>query len=411
VGQALADKLGVSPLAARVALVALSFFGGFGIAIYVGGWLFLPPEGSEEPIARTALADRRTVGLVAAAASILGALMVVAGILGAPALLGAVSPGLVSVAGLVAVWRHAGREDKLAAERLISLLSAAGPNAAIVGSSGGPVNGPSTGRRLVVPLLRLLAGAGLIVLGTSTLLAPKHLNDTDITVALAAVGVVAGVSLVLAPWWLRLGRELAAERRQRTRAEERAEMAAHLHDSVLQTLALIQRSAHDPQQVQRLARAQERQLRSWLFEREPTQQAGLAGTEEPPTLDAGLLAVQQEVEADHGLRVEVVTVGDCALDERLRALLAATREAVVNSAKWSGADVVSVYAEVEPDAVSLFVRDRGRGFDPAAVAADRRGISESIHGRVERHGGTSSIRSAPGKGTEVTLKMPRRPAP
>jgi signal transduction histidine kinase len=389
-------------LAARVALVALSFFGGLGIAIYVGGWLFLPPEGSDKAIFWDARADHRTVALVAAAASVLGALMVVAGLLGAPALLGSVSPGLVSVAALVAVWRHADRGDRLAVERLVTLLSAPGPASA-------PAQ-PSAGRRLVIPLLRFLVGAGLIVLGTSTLLAPKHLNDTDIVVAFAAVGVVAGVSLILAPWWLRLGRELAAERRQRARAEEHVEMAAHLHDSVLQTLALIQRNAQDPQQVQRLARAQERQLRSWLFDRASAEHPPVvgAGPDEPCTLGTAVLAMQQAVEADHGIRVEVVTVGDCDLDEGLRALVAATREAVVNAAKWSGADMVSVYAEVEGDAVSVFVRDRGRGFDPEAVAADRRGISESIHGRIERHGGTSTVRSSPDQGTEVSLRVPRK---
>ena len=406
VAQALADKVGVTPLAARVALVALSFFGGLGIAIYVGGWLFLPPEGSDQAIFWDARADHRTVALVAAAASVLGALMVVAGLLGAPALLGSVSPGLVSVAALVAVWRHADRGDRLAVERLVTLLSAPGP------AASAPAQ-PSAARRLVIPLLRFLVGAGLIVLGTSTLLAPKHLNDTDIVVAFAAVGVVAGVSLILAPWWLRLGRELAAERRQRARAEERAEMAAHLHDSVLQTLALIQRNAQDPQQVQRLARAQERQLRSWLFDRSAAEHPPVAGAgpDEPCTLGTAVLAMQQAVEADHGIRVEVVTVGDCDLDEGLRALVAATREAVVNAAKWSGADMVSVYAEVEGDAVSVFVRDRGRGFDPGTVATDRRGISDSIHGRIERHGGASNVRSSPGQGTEVSLKVPTKAQP
>jgi signal transduction histidine kinase len=218
--------------------------------------------------------------------------------------------------------------------------------------------------------------------------------------------VVAGFALVLAPWWLRLGRDLASERRQRARAEERAEMAAHLHDSVLQTLALIQRSAADPQQVQRLARAQERQLRSWLFDATPGQRDGLG----PASISGALLALQQEVEADHGVRVELVTVGDAPLDDASRALLAAAREAAVNAAKWSGADVVSIYAEVEPSALSVFVRDRGRGFDPAAVASDRKGIAESIHGRVRRCGGTSSVRSSPGQGTEVALKM-ERPGP
>jgi signal transduction histidine kinase len=185
-------------------------------------------------------------------------------------------------------------------------------------------------------------------------------------------------------------------------------MAEHLHDSVLQTLALIQRSAGDQQQVQRLARAQERQLRAWLFD---GQARGPMGLDEPATVSEALLALQQEVEEGHGLKVEVVTVGDAALDERSRALLAAAREAVVNAAKWSAADLVSIFAEVEPEEISLFVRDRGRGFEPAQIAPDRKGISESIYARVGRNGGTASVRSSPGEGTEVSLKMPRKPVP
>ena len=181
-------------------------------------------------------------------------------------------------------------------------------------------------------------------------------------------------------------------------------MASHLHDSVLQTLALIQRTADDPHQVKRLARAQERQLRAWLFEGAPGPHAG----GEVGSVSEALAAVQRDVEADHKVSVEVVTVGDAPLDEHLAALMAAAREATVNAAKWSGADLVSVYAEVEPEAVSVFVRDRGRGFDRASVGPDRKGISESICARVDRNGGTAKVRSSPGKGTEVTLQMPRR---
>jgi signal transduction histidine kinase len=365
-----------------------------GIALYIAGWLFIPNEGTDTAIASKALADRRTVQLVLAGASALVLLMVCASLLGTTALLGAVSPGVVSLAGLVAVWRHAGPDDRVAAQRLAGLLTGTSPSTV------------PTRRRLVAAAVRFLAGAALIALCTSTLIKPKHLNETDLTVALAALGVIAGFALILAPWWLRLGRELSGERRERARAEERAEMAEHLHDSVLQTLALIQRSANNPQQVQRLARAQERELRAWLFDGAPR---GPMGLQEPGTVTEALINLQQDIEGVHGVRVEVVTVGDAALDERSRALVAAAREAAVNSAKWSGADLVSIFAEVEPDSISLFVRDRGRGFDPAAVARDRKGISESIRARVGRNGGTATVRSAPGQGTEVALLMPRRP--
>ena len=180
-------------------------------------------------------------------------------------------------------------------------------------------------------------------------------------------------------------------------------MAAHVHDSVLQTLALIQRASDDPQQIIRLARAQERELRAWLFEG----RAPGAISEEVASLAEGVALVQRNVEADHGITVQVVVVGDCALNDPLRALLDAAKEATVNAAKWSGADQVSVFAEVEADRVMLFVRDRGRGFDPTEVPEDRQGIAQSIRARIERAGGTVEIRSARGEGAEVALAMPR----
>jgi signal transduction histidine kinase len=156
--------------------------------------------------------------------------------------------------------------------------------------------------------------------------------------------------------------------------------------------------------VVRLARAQERELRAWLFEgRSP----GVIG-DEATMLGEGVSLLQRQVEADHGIAVQVVVVGDCELDEAQRALLDAAREATVNAAKWSGADQVSVFAEVEPDTVQIYVRDRGQGFDRAAVPGDRQGIAQSIEARVARFGGDAVIRSAPGEGAEVQLRMPRR---
>ena len=179
-------------------------------------------------------------------------------------------------------------------------------------------------------------------------------------------------------------------------------MASRVHDSVLQTLALIQRRADDPHQVVSLARAQERELRSWLFDgRAPGSLDGRA-----TTIADGVRLIQQEIEAQHGIVVEAISVGDCPLDDDLSALLAAAREATVNAAKWSGAGSVSLFAEVEPDEVSVFVRDRGRGFDPAAVPADRKGLAESVRARMERRGGSAIVRSTPGEGTEVVLTMP-----
>jgi signal transduction histidine kinase len=213
--------------------------------------------------------------------------------------------------------------------------------------------------------------------------------------------VAAALVLLFGPWWLRIARDLVVERQARARAEERADIAAHMHDSVLQTLALIQRRAEDPQAVVQLARAQERELRSWLFEGRAPGDADVSSFAE------GVRQIQRDVEARHGVPVEVVTVADCPLDEHLSALLAAAREATVNAAKWSGAAVISVFAEVEPDKVNIAVRDRGKGFDPAAVPGDRKGVAESIRGRMTRHGGDATVQSAPGEGTKVTLTMPR----
>src|SRR5207248_11682308 len=202
---------------------------------------------------------------------------------------------------------------------------------------------------------------------------------------IATAGIVAGLGLVFGPWWWRLAKELTEERRERIRSQERAEMATHLHDSVLQTLALIQLRADDPKSVAGLARRQERELRSWLF-----------GGQSPYGSDSFNAAVGragEEVEELHQVTIDTVVVGDCPMDERISALVAAGREAMTNAAKWSGAPSVSVFAEVEPERVSLFVRDRGAGFVPIAVAPDRRGIAESIKGRMDRHGGKAIIRT------------------
>jgi signal transduction histidine kinase len=190
-------------------------------------------------------------------------------------------------------------------------------------------------------------------------------------------------------------RGLAAERAERVRSQERAELAAHLHDSVLQTLALMQKRADDPREVAALARRQERELRAWLNGRRPDE----------ASLAAALEAAAQEVEDDHGVPIDVVTVGDVPLGERSAALVAAAREALVNASKFAGPEPISLYAEVEGDRIEAFVRDRGPGFDPAAVPEDRRGVRESIVGRMERHGGRATVHAAPGQGTEVELVM------
>jgi signal transduction histidine kinase len=251
---------------------------------------------------------------------------------------------------------------------------------------------------------RVVLGVVLVVAGLGGLVVHRHPTLATVGVVLAANLVIVGFLVMFGPWWLRLARDLAQERRERVRTEERATMAATVHDSVLQTLALIQRAAGDPREVTRLARAQERELRAWLFEGRPP---GSFDESQVTTVAQAVSVIEQEVEASHGVTVDSVAVGDCPLSEELHALMAAGREAMVNAANWSGAPSVSLYVEVEPARVSLFVRDRGRGFDPDAVAADRRGISQSIRARVARYGGSAVIRSSPDAGTEVELVMPR----
>ena len=256
------------------------------------------------------------------------------------------------------------------------------------------------GRMRRATALRLTAAAVLLLAGLGWLLS-SHANLALLSPLGGVLLVFGGIVLALGPWWLRIARDLVLERQARVRAEERADIAARVHDSVLQTLALIQRRADDPQRVVWLARMQERELRSWLFE------GRTLGDGDATTVGEGVRQIQRDVEARHGVPVEVVTVGDCALDDDLNALLAAAREATVNAAKWSGAGVISVYAEVEPAEVAIVVRDRGKGFDPESVPEDRKGLAESVHGRMTRRGGTADVVSGLGEGTKVTLKMPR----
>ena len=250
----------------------------------------------------------------------------------------------------------------------------------------------SRARRSTAPA----SGAGLVVGGALIFL---WLNDSLASVrdVLLPVAVVfAAAAIILAPWWMRLVRGLATERAARIRSQERAEVAAHLHDSVLQTLALVQKRADDPREVAALARRQERELRAWLNNTRP------AGTE---TLASALEAAAAEVEGDHHVPIEVVTVGDGPYDERAAALVAAVREALVNASKFAGPEPIALYAEVEGGRAEVFVRDRGPGFEPDAVPVDRRGVRDSIVARMERHGGRAEVHSTPGHGTEVELVM------
>lgn len=245
--------------------------------------------------------------------------------------------------------------------------------------------------------LRLVLGTSFLV-GGLTILSVRAGALFDFSTVLLAIGLTAvGVAVAFGPWVRRLLGDLAAERNERVRQEERAEMAAHLHDSVLQTLALIQRT-DDPGRMAILARHQESELRDWLYGSTPLDGVDLVST--------ALKGAAAKVEQDHQIPVDVVAVGDHTLNDDARALVGAASEAMVNAAKHSGADKMSLYFERDGEEMRVYVTDQGDGFDPDAVESDRRGITDSIIGRVEKAGGSVGILSGPGEGTEVLLAMP-----
>lgn len=275
-------------------------------------------------------------------------------------------------------------------------------DAARIGGSGTPSGWQRLlGRRVDDPTgpadrLIVASGIGLVVLGSLVALSSLGALDATRTSVLQLVVALAAVLVVVAPFWLRLSRRAARERAERIRGDERAEVAAHLHDSVLQTLALIQRRSDDPREVAAIARRQERELRLWL-----------SGRSERPDVElmAALRAAAAAVELEHAVEIDVVTSGAWPLDDRTTALLAAAREAMTNAARHAGDARVSVFAEQAGDRIEVFVRDRGTGFDVDAVPTDRRGVRESIVGRMRRAGGRATITSGPETGTEVELQM------
>jgi signal transduction histidine kinase len=386
----LAGALGIDALVVRVVAVVLALAGGAGLAAYLAAWMLVPREGDEESLARAVVLHRRwNVVQVLSAGSVALGVLLLARATGLWVGDAVVWPVLLAAIGMGVIWRQAGDDERPSLARVVGRLPR--PTSSLGGIDV---------RSRRAALARVVVGVVLVAAGVGGFLAATDAFSAVRQGLLASAGIVTGLALITGPWWLRLGRELSNERRERIRSEERAEVAAHLHDSVLQTLALIQRNAADPRAVVTMARRQERELRGWLW---------ASGREAPggDTLAAEVARVAEEVEADTGVTVEVVTVGDAPLDERLRALVASGREAMVNAARWSGAATVSVYAEAKDDEVTVFVHDWGTGFDLEGVASDRHGVRESIIGRMARNGGTAVVRSAAGEGTEVQLRAAR----
>jgi signal transduction histidine kinase len=373
VARGLADHLGVDVRLIRVMFVVLTLASGAGAVMYGGFWIFAPlqPEAGERAVTREQR-DRDIGMLIALASLAIGAALLLSSV-GLGLNPGVAVPLVVVAIGVVILWRQA---DDTQRERWRT----------------------ATATHRVPGVVRAAAGIALIVAGGGAILVgPVDLGGTTGGVV-ASLVVVLGLALVSGPWWMRMVRDLNAERSARIREQERAEVAAHVHDSVLHTLTLIQRNVDDPREVARLARSQERELRSWLYR---------PRTEPAATTASEVERVAAEVEDNHGVAIEVVVVGDAPLDEQLEAVVHATREALVNAAKYAGESAISVYAEVEPEQVTVFVRDRGPGFDVDAVPEDRMGLRQSVVGRMQRHGGRATVRSESGAGTEVQLEMPR----
>lgn len=379
------QHLGIDPFVVRLAFVVLSLAAGFGIVVYLLLWLVAPAEAADSNATPTPRQLPRP-----AARQVLGAGLLVAGVLillwvtglwfGA----GLAWPVSLAAIGFAILWARSSAEE--------------GGGRLDLGSIGTPLEALLRTR---VSRPRLVAGASLIVAGMAVFLAATTSLEAAANVVLAVIVTSGGLVLLGGPWLWRLANELMEERSSRIRSQARAEMAAHLHDSVLQTLAMIQR-AKEPREMVSLARTQERELRAWLYGRAPSAH----GVRLRDAIDA----MAGRIERVQHLNVEAVVVGDAELDDDLRALVSACNEAVLNAAKHASVSEVSVYVEVEDDQINAFVRDGGTGFDPDSVPKDRRGIADSIVKRMERHGGTAEIRSRPGAGTEVVLQLPRRPA-
>lgn len=385
VAAGIAYHLGISVVRVRVAFMVLLGLSGLGLLLYAAFWAVVPMRPGD-----TGVPPRRDVAQLLPFVAIgLGVLLVqmmlfdsvgVAGTAGWLVAIIAVGAGII--------WHQSAPERR-------GQWSSSMP----VPWLGAVVE--ETDRRTFV--LRFIGGGVLVavgIIGVAAVYSPMQNFDAVVNGVIFALVGLAGVGVVAAPVLWRTYNQLRAEREGRIREQERAELAAMVHDQVLHTLALIQRNATEVKTVQRLARGQERSLRNWLYKPtgSPTERFA-----------ASLEQAAAEVEDTFAITVEAVVVGDRETDERVGALVAAAREALVNVARHAQVQTVSLYAEVEPDQISVFVRDRGAGFDPDTVEEHRHGVRGSIVGRMKRHGGRAEIRSQPGDGTEVRLTLPISP--
>ncbi|MGQ0825979.1 MAG: ATP-binding protein [Actinomycetota bacterium] len=394
VAAGLGAYLGIDANLVRLAFVVLTLAGGLGVIAYIAAWLLMD-EPRADPTPPRSEPDLVQAGALAVV--VLGLLLLArsSGVWLGDAI---VWPLVIAAFGFGLLWMRPVSPDERPPLPPWPFLERLPPAAAeaitvVIGTRRGAI-------------ARVGAGAALVGVGIVVLLASVESWSALRTGLLASAVMLVGLGLVLGPGLLRLTGALARERRDRIRADERAEVAAHLHDSVLQTLALVQRRADDPREVVRLARFQERELRSWLLTGSTGSTHGASNGAEQ-SLGEALERLAAEVETEYGVPVELVRVRDCPL-EGLEPLLLASREGMLNAARHSGADRVSVYVEVRDDQALVWVRDRGRGFDPATVPPDRGGIAGSIVGRMTRNGGRATVHSQPGTGCELELSLPRK---
>lgn len=390
----LAQHLHCPVLVLRLAFVALAMIQFIGVLVYALLWLALPPAAPAaeapglESHRRTGMRQSERgrgadIGALLAVACLAAGMVWLARALG----LGMSSQWFWPIAfasvGAALIWRQA---DAAQAER--QALESHTP----------AWLAPFVSRNRWMSVLRVVVGLALMCAAFALVLASQIGLGELPKVAFMLVLGLSGMGVVAAPWLYRSRQALNTAREAQVRADAQADMAAHLHDSVLQTLALIQRQADDPKAVQALARRQERELRGWLYGDEVAE----------ATFKAALKRAAADIEDDRGVPVELVVVGDDAdLDPSLDAIVRAAREAILNAAKHSGASKVDVYAELNDDSVEVFVRDRGTGFNVDDIAPDRLGVRNSIIDRMERHGGHAAVRSSAEDGTEVRLEMNR----
>jgi signal transduction histidine kinase len=383
----LAIRLGIKERTIRILFALLALVSGIGLLLYMLLWLTLARSGEDHTIAHRLVAKRPPLRQTLIGSALVSIFIGFFFLLGGLNIGVYTWPLLFSGAAAIVVWAGSSLDERRHLQDLVKSLPL--------------IRIPKTHNRTVF-WIRIVLGALLVLIGLRTL---SRIHGVWGGVTPELVGtliVIAGALTLLAPWWLETLSELSGERRARVRVEERANVAAHLHDSVLQTLTLIERAAADEAAVIRLARNQERELRQWLFEPEKSAAASDNGT-----LSSQLHVIEAEIENDYGVKIELVVVGDCDATSDVLALVAAGREATINAAQWSGAQTISVFAEVETGTISLFVRDQGKGFDTDSVPDDRKGIALSIRQRMTRHGGFTTLRSSLGTGTEVQLNLPR----